>query len=200
MNGSVGWYRRDFTLPVSAFARYVPARFRSWIINFQSVNYTATVWLNGYEIGTHTGAYLPFEFSLKHVHAGVNRLIVRVSDIRGPADLPQGPSGGWWNFGGINQEVYLRSVQRADMSVVQVRPILDVRHVRGDDRGTGDGHQPDLEPADRPLRGTYGRRTAELRQPHDPRRTAPGSRSAQHPVERARTCGRRMTRTCTRRR
>jgi beta-glucuronidase len=128
MNGSVGWYRRDFTLPTGAFARYVPVRDRSWIINFQSVNYTATVWLNGRLIGSHSGAYLPFEFDLKGVRTGVNRLIVRVSDIRGGGDLPPGPSGGWWNFGGLNQEVYLRSVQRADLDPVAtpvvIRPIL----------------------------------------------------------------------------
>jgi beta-glucuronidase len=124
MAGSVGWYRRDFTLPTSAFAHYVPTRFRSWIVNFQSVNYTATVWLNGRLLGRHSGAYLPFEFPLKGLQPGVNRLIVRVDDRRTAAALPQGPSGGWWNFGGINQEVYLRSVQRADLSLVQVRPIL----------------------------------------------------------------------------
>jgi len=61
---------------------------------------------------------------LKGVRQGVNRLIVRVDDRRGPGDLPPGPSGGWWNFGGIQREVYLRSVQRADLQTVQVRPIL----------------------------------------------------------------------------
>ena len=124
MSGSVGWYRRDFTVPAGAFAAYVPARFRSWIIRFESINYFATVWLNGKQIGTHAGAYLPFELALKDVHAGVNRLIVRVDDRRGPGDLPPGPGGGWWNFGGINQEVYLRSVQAVDMSPVVIRPIL----------------------------------------------------------------------------
>jgi beta-glucuronidase len=124
MNGSVGWYRRDFTVPESAFAPYVPARYRSWIIRFESVNYRATVWLNGHKVGSHAGAYLPFEFDLKGVRNGVNRLIVRVDDRRTGGDLPPGPSGGWWNFGGINREVYLRSVQRADMSPVVVRPIL----------------------------------------------------------------------------
>ena len=124
MSGSVGWYRRDFTVPAGAFAAYVPARFRSWIIRFESINYFATVWLNGKQIGTHAGAYLPFELALKGVHAGVNRLIVRVDDRRGPGDLPPGPGGGWWNFGGINQEVYLRSVQAVDMSPVVIRPIL----------------------------------------------------------------------------
>ena len=67
MNGSVEWYRRDFTVPRGAFASYVPARFRTWIIRFESVNYYATVWLNGRRIGTHAGAYLPFEFALKGV-------------------------------------------------------------------------------------------------------------------------------------
>jgi beta-glucuronidase len=124
MNGSVGWYRRDFTLPAHAFASSIPIRFRSWIVRFESVNYYATVWLNGRRVGEHAGAYLPFEFALKGVHGGVNRLVVRVDDRRNPASLPPGPSGGWWNFGGINQEVYLRSVARADMTPVVIRPIL----------------------------------------------------------------------------
>ena len=45
---------------------------------------------------------------LKGVRSGVNRLIVRVDDRRNGASLPPGPVGGWWNFGGINREVYLR--------------------------------------------------------------------------------------------
>jgi beta-glucuronidase len=123
MNGSVGWYRRDFTIPANAFASYVPARFRSWIVRFESINYRATVWLNGNKIGSHAGEYLPFEFPLTGAHPGVNRLIVRVDNRRSGGDLPPG-NGGWWNYGGINQEVYLRSVGIADMSPVVIRPIL----------------------------------------------------------------------------
>ncbi|MGB0097088.1 MAG: glycoside hydrolase family 2 TIM barrel-domain containing protein [Solirubrobacteraceae bacterium] len=124
MAGSVGWYRRDFTVPSSAFARYVRASDRHWIIRFESVNYRATVWLNGQQIGSHAGAYLPFEFDLPSLRPGVNRLIVRVDDRRSPTDLPPGPSGGWWNYGGILREVYLRAVQSADLAQVQVRPLL----------------------------------------------------------------------------
>jgi beta-glucuronidase len=123
MNGYVGWYRRDFTLPAGAFPRYVPVADRHWIIRFESVNYRATVWLNGHLVGSHTGAYLPFEFDLDP-RSGVNRLIVRVDDRRTASDLPPGPWGGWWNFGGILQEVYLRSVAGADIEQVQVRPLL----------------------------------------------------------------------------
>ena len=124
MNGYVGWYRRDFTLPSGAFAKYVSAADRHWIIRFESVNYRATVWLNGRKIGSHAGAYLPWELDLTGLHAGVNRLIVRVDNRRSKFDLPPGPGGGWFNYGGITREVYLRAVQRADISQVQVRPIL----------------------------------------------------------------------------
>jgi beta-glucuronidase len=124
MHGSVGWYRRDFTLPTGAFNSYVPAADRRWIVRFESVNYRATVWLNGHELGTHSGAYLPFEFDLNNLRPGVNRLVVRVDDERGPTDLPPGPNGGWWNFGGLQREVYLRSVQRADLERVQIRTTL----------------------------------------------------------------------------
>jgi beta-glucuronidase len=122
-HGSVGWYRRDFTIPPNAFASYVPARFRSWILRFESVNYRATVWLNGRKLGSHAGEYVPFEFALKGLRSGVNRLVVRVDNRRDNGDLPPG-TGGWWNYGGINQEVYLRSVQVADMSPVVIRPVL----------------------------------------------------------------------------
>lgn len=124
MNGSVGWYRRDFTLPAKAFAKYIAKRDQHWIVRFESVNYRATVWLNSRQIGTHAGASVPFEITLPNLRAGVNRLIVRVDDRRGPGDLPLGPSGGWWNFGGLNREVYLRAVPRADLSQVLVTPQL----------------------------------------------------------------------------
>jgi beta-glucuronidase len=124
MNGSVGWYRKDFTLPGTAFGRYVRAADRRWIVRFESVNYRATVWLNGRRIGSHTGAYLPFELDLNGLRRGVNRLIVRVDDRRSKIDLPPGPGGGWWNYGGIVREVYVRAAARVDVSQVQVRPIL----------------------------------------------------------------------------
>jgi beta-glucuronidase len=124
MYGSVGWYRRDFTLPAGAFPRYVSRSARDWIIRFESVNYRATVWLNGRVVGSHAGADLPFEFDLHNVRPGVNRLIVRVDDRRGPADVPAGPSGGWWNYGGILREVYLRAVDGADIQRVVLRPVL----------------------------------------------------------------------------
>ena len=123
-DGYVGWYRRDFTVPSGAFARYVPASGRHWIIRFESVNYRATVWLNGRLIGGHVVQNLPFELDLNGVRGGVNRLIVRVDSRRSPSDFPPGPGVGWWGYGGILREVYVRAVQVADLAQVQVRPLL----------------------------------------------------------------------------
>jgi beta-glucuronidase len=156
MNGSVEWYRRDFTVPRTAFASSVPARFRSWIIRFESVNYYATVWLNGRRIGTHAGAYLPFEFALKGVRSGVNRLIVRVDDRRDGTSLPPGPSGGWWNFGGINREVYLRAVQRVDMTPVVIRPSLPCPTCAATVHEQVSVNNPTGAPQTVVLHGTYG--------------------------------------------
>jgi beta-glucuronidase len=58
------------------------------------------------------------------VRRGVNRLIVRVDNRLSATDLPPGPDEGWWDDGGILQGVYLRAVQIADLSQVQVRPLL----------------------------------------------------------------------------
>ena len=68
MVGGVAYYRKDFILPGSPNAA-------TWVARFESVNYRATVYLNGKEIGEHTGAYLPFEFALNGVKKGVNRLV-----------------------------------------------------------------------------------------------------------------------------
>ena len=44
---------KDFLLPSSSLD--------AWIVRFESINNTATIWLNGHLIGSHTGAFLPFE-------------------------------------------------------------------------------------------------------------------------------------------
>jgi beta-glucuronidase len=90
MAGYVGWYRRDFTLPSDAFAQYVRAADRHWIVRFESVNYRATVWLNGRRIATHDGAYLPFEIDLKGLRPGVHSEIDNVPIHRRRADHDTG--------------------------------------------------------------------------------------------------------------
>jgi beta-glucuronidase len=125
--GGVGWYRKDFRLPSNS-------RALSWVVRFESVNYRMKAWLNGRPIGRNRGAYLPFELRLPRglVRRGrVNRLVVRIDSRRFPTDFPPAglsvtgvPTGGWWNYGGILREVYLRRVNDIDFNTVVVRPDL----------------------------------------------------------------------------
>jgi beta-glucuronidase len=116
MAGSIGWYRRDFNVPAK------PAG-AAWIVRFESVNYRATVFLNGVQIGEHEGASIPFELALTNLQPGVNRLVIRVDNRRDRTSLPPGPMGGWWNYGGILREVYLRPVVGLDISELLTRPV-----------------------------------------------------------------------------
>jgi beta-glucuronidase len=115
--GGVQWYRTSFTPPqVDGLAQ--------WRFRFESVNVDATVWLNGKKIGHHRGAYLPFELAVTPtaIRAGDNELVVRVDSRGRPNDLP--PSNrprGWWNYGGILREVYLRAVQAFDLRELSVQ-------------------------------------------------------------------------------
>jgi len=121
--GSVGWYRKDFKLPASRTAGT-----DQWIVRFEAVNFRATIWLNGRQIGTHVGGYTPFELRLPNLNrTGVNRLVIRADNRRA---MPTGivsqpiPATGWWNYGGLQREVYLRKVDRLDLTDVHVEPRL----------------------------------------------------------------------------
>src|SRR5690242_16111297 len=110
----VQWYRERFTLPSTDGTT-------AWRIRFESVNTSATVWLNGTKIGSHTGAHLPFELPANSIHPGQNTLLVRVQGHASRNDIPPaGRERGWWNYGGILREVYLRSVTGFDLGDPQV--------------------------------------------------------------------------------
>ncbi|MGH2844838.1 MAG: glycoside hydrolase family 2 protein [Thermoleophilaceae bacterium] len=128
---SIGWYRKEFRLPRS------PRRSRHfWKVRFEGSNYRTWVWLNGRRIGTYTG-YFPFEADLEGLRRGRNTLVVKVSSLRSNTDLTHWRpaafngygTGGWWNFGGLLREVYVRRIDTIDIEDVQVLPRL--RRVRG---------------------------------------------------------------------
>jgi beta-glucuronidase len=125
MRGSIGWYRKDFALPDKGAAL-------EWAVRFESVNYRSRVWLNGRQIGSNHGAYIPFQFRMKGLRrSGVNHLVVRVDSRRKPTDFPPsglsttgGATGGWWNYGGILREVYLQKLDTVSFNTVRVLPKL----------------------------------------------------------------------------
>jgi beta-glucuronidase len=125
MQGGIGWYRKDFELPSARSAL-------AWAVRFESVNYRTRVWLNGKPVGENTGAYIPFQFQLAGLkRKGTNRLVVRVDSRRLRTDFPPSglsvdgvPTGGWWNYGGIQREVYLQKLDTVDFKQVEVSPAL----------------------------------------------------------------------------
>ena len=128
---SVGWYRREFRLPSTPRGRY------TWKARFESANFRSVVFLNGRRIGGGTSGFFPFEAELKGLRRGRNTLVVKVSSLRSSSDLTHWRpasfngygTGGWYNFGGLQREVYLRRVRGVDVENVQVLPRL--RSLRG---------------------------------------------------------------------
>jgi beta-glucuronidase len=55
---------------------------------FEAVNRTATVWLNGQEIGRHSGGFTLFSREVTGKLAASNRLVVRVDSRHDAASLP----------------------------------------------------------------------------------------------------------------
>ena len=146
---SVGWYRKEFRIPRElCLAPPDPEERRAkrekqsdsprpcdryrWRVTFLGANHHATVWLNGRRLGAHSGGYFPFELPLDGVQEGRNTLTVRVSTLRGRADLTHWRiasanrygTGGWWNFGGLQREVWLRRIDGLDVEAVRAIPRL----------------------------------------------------------------------------
>lgn len=79
----VVWYARDFDPPLGW-------KGRDLLLHFGAVDYRATVWLNGEEVGHNRGGHVPFSFEISpYVREGRNRLVVRVEDHQDP-EQPRG--------------------------------------------------------------------------------------------------------------
>jgi beta-galactosidase/beta-glucuronidase len=125
---SVGWYRKEFRVPKTR-------RKVNWKVRFEGNNYRSFVFLNGRLIGRF-GGYFPFEVDLKNLKKGRNTLVVKVSSLRSSSDLTHWRpaafngfgTGGWWNFGGILREVYMRPVDGVDIEQVHALPKLPRVH------------------------------------------------------------------------
>lgn len=119
-------YSREFELP----AAMTPAGGERLLLHFGAVDQDCTVWLNGVELGSHRGGYLPFRFDASDsVRAGVNELRVRVSDPSDCGQLSRGKQklarGGIWYTAqsGIWQTVWLEAVPEHFVDAVEILPL-----------------------------------------------------------------------------
>jgi beta-galactosidase/beta-glucuronidase len=112
--GGIAWYRTTLTAP----------RTGSFALRFESVHHVAQVWLDGQLLGTHTGVYLPFEFTLRLREGVPHRLVVK-ADYRFPSrQKREGWHRTWFNYGGINREVTLRLLGRSELQAPALRTRL----------------------------------------------------------------------------
>ena len=90
------WYTRTFTVPSAWKGEDV-------MLNFGAVDWKCTVWVNGVNVGGHTGGYTPFSLNITPAlkAKGENMLVVRVFDPSDRGYQPRGkqvehPNGIWY--------------------------------------------------------------------------------------------------------
>ena len=123
------WYRRKIEAP----AGWPPCRV---LLHFQAVDWEATVFVNGRQLGTHRGMSEPFTFDITDaLKDRKGELIVRVWDPTDTASQPRGkqvskPSGIWYTpVTGIWQTVWMEPVpdpRPGTMYVKNIRLTPDV--------------------------------------------------------------------------
>lgn len=102
------WYRRPLDV--------APQPGKRTLLHFEAVDYQTKVWVNGKEIGGHTGGNLPFGFDITEaLKEQGNTLVVRVEDATGGAQLvgkqTLNPGGIFYTrTSGIWQTVWLEEV------------------------------------------------------------------------------------------
>jgi hypothetical protein len=111
--GSVAWYRTSLQAPTAGL----------YALSFQSANYRSSVWLDGHALGSHRGAYLPFELR-RRLTAGTHTLVVRI-DWRDPTrQAREGFHRTWFNWGGLNGEVDVRPIGESELANPTLRAVL----------------------------------------------------------------------------
>jgi hypothetical protein len=125
------WYRRTFEIPKGWANKRI-------LLHFGAVDWDATVWLNGKEIGTHRGGYDPFTFDITDAlnTTGRQEIILSVWDPTDAGYQPRGkqvkkPGGIWYTaVTGIWQTVWLEPVPESYIRRLVMTPDVDAKRLR----------------------------------------------------------------------
>jgi beta-galactosidase/beta-glucuronidase len=123
------WYRRLFQSPSLKSGERL-------LLNFGAVDWQATVFINGKQIGEHTGGYTGFTFDVTDaLKKGNNEVVVKVFD---PTDQGIGPHGKqvlrpqniyYTPSSGIWQTVWMEVVPIANIRSLTITPNIDKSQV-----------------------------------------------------------------------
>lgn len=107
------WYEHDFEANLRPGKKY--------FIYFKSVNYRATVYVNGTKAGEHAGGFTPFQFEVTGlIHDGKNFVVVKANNTRRKENVPT-ENFDWWNYGGITGDVLLVETPSAFISDYKIQ-------------------------------------------------------------------------------
>jgi beta-galactosidase/beta-glucuronidase len=118
------WYRRTVRVPKAWQGRHA-------VLHFQAVDYDATVWVNGIEVGRHRGGFSPFACDLRNVvePGALATVVVRSRDPRGEPKPGGKQSNRYANYGclytrttGIWQTVWLEPVPDVFLKRPRITP------------------------------------------------------------------------------
>ena len=135
------WYRRNFSSPAFNGKDRV-------LLHFGAVDYECHVLVNGKDVGSHRGGYLPFTFDITDsLQQGENDLLVSVWDPTDNGMQQRGkqvfkPKGIWYtSISGIWQTVWLEVVPEVSIASLRLTPDLDSKTltVEVEVRGNAEG-------------------------------------------------------------
>lgn len=126
------WYERDFEIPENWTQQKV-------LLHFGAVDYRALVWVNGIFVCQHEGGHVPFSADISHtLHAGSNRISLRVEDFSTDLEQPRGKQ--YWEresksifytrTTGIWQTVWLEAVNNSHLQNVKMTPDIDKHEIQ----------------------------------------------------------------------
>ncbi|MBP2327695.1 hypothetical protein JOF56_008080 [Kibdelosporangium banguiense] len=137
------WYRRSFSVPDD----WRVGRDSRLRLNFGAVDYDATIWVNGKQVGTHRGGYDSFSLDITDAltRRGQQELIVGVTDLTDATWQPVGkqrnvPDRGifYTSSSGIWQTVWMEPVASANITQLDQTPSLSDSTLRLTARVEGD--------------------------------------------------------------
>jgi len=113
------WYERKFDAQPKPGMRQ--------FLRFGAVNYRATIWLNGKQVGSHEGGFTSFAIEVTGaLRAGENRIVVAADSQASETTVPPSVTD-WENYGGITRSVRLIEVPATFVDDAWVRLTADGR-------------------------------------------------------------------------
>ncbi len=137
------WYKTKFTAPKNLKAKKL-------LLHFGAVDWECLVYINGKEVGRHSGGYDPFYFDItEHLKKGQQELVVRVWDPSDDGPQPRGkqvikPNGIWYTpVTGIWQTVWLEAVNPSRIETINAVADIDKKsiHIQPAVAGINDGDE-----------------------------------------------------------